>query len=228
MTTAERSVIDIHCNDDAEIQCGDGVHGLVAAQEALEHRGLGIEAIGFAIAGGGSQQTAHKHNADEDQQTGRSEPAQEMGEFFRGQADIKRHSEEENGIDQLDHGFGSVAGEEGSHGHFKGSAGSTGDSQTGADGEVDEQSKHLRKDRMDSPGKFIKAAGMSDSDNTKDGESDGSDGKSQHSQRGFGTSHGAEIGREDQIAGSKEHGKKGKAYQHPVTGGQSVHKKPPI
>ena len=101
--------------------------------------------------------------------------------------------------------------------------GSTGDSQTGADGEVDEQSKHLRKDRMDSPGKFIEAAGMSDSDNTKDGESDGSDGKSQHSQRGFGTSHGAEIGREDQIAGSKDvykrqGGKRGSGPAHGAAG----------
>ena len=69
-TLSYAPIVDVHGYDKAKVQGSNGIHGLVAAQEALKHRGLGVDPNGFPIPGRGSQYTADKYHSNEEQQAG--------------------------------------------------------------------------------------------------------------------------------------------------------------
>ena len=119
------------------------------------------------------EKTPGKENADEQDQAGTENAAQPVGELFRMQRHQKSGSEKQEGITQLQ--TGRAADQRCQHG--KRCTGGAGDGQAGADGQIDQNGEHKGKGRMHPAGQRFQSAGPCHSDNARDGQADGADGK---------------------------------------------------
>ena len=72
---------DVHRNDNAEGQGGDGVHGLIALDEALDHRMGRVVPGGRTVALQRVDQTAHKGDDNQRHQDGAENLAQPVVSF---------------------------------------------------------------------------------------------------------------------------------------------------
>lgn len=93
---------DVHHDHDAEIQGRDGIHGLIAGQEALDRRDLVIGRQGRPISPNRVDQTAHEHRPHQKQQHRTQELAKPSGQLLRLEGHQEGGGEKEQGIAELE------------------------------------------------------------------------------------------------------------------------------
>ena len=207
-------VLDVQRDDDAEVQGGNGVHGLVAVHKALGHHVAGVVAAGHTVAAGGVHKAACHHNEDQHQQDGPQRLAQPVGKLFRLEGHQHGHREEDKGVN-AQHPKGSVW-PEGAHRHFKGGAGGAGDGKPRPDGNIDEQGEQPGELFAHPACQHRQPAGLGHRHHAQNGQADGADGKADHGGPGIGARLRAQKGRKDQIARAEKHGKQGQAHKEAV------------
>ena len=207
---------DVHRNDNAEGQGGDGVHGLIALDEALDHRMGRVVPGGRTVALQRVDQTAHKGDDDQRHQDGAENLAQPVGELLRPQGDEQGGGEEHQGVDQLIHPDGGVRSHEGRDGHFKRGGGRPGDGQAGADGQIGHDGEHPGKGGMHTAAQGIQPAGAGHRHHPQYRQPHRAEGQPQHGGPGLGARLGRNIGRKNQITRPKKHGEQGEAHQKQI------------
>ena len=94
--------LDVECEDSPEIEPREGVHGLVAAQDAFECRQTGIGGgRGAVLRGHRVEQTACEQDEDQRDEGRAEDAAQPFGELFRMERHEERRCKENDGVAQL-------------------------------------------------------------------------------------------------------------------------------
>ena len=211
--------LDVQGDDEAEVESGQGVHGLVAVQDALRCGQGGVSRCRGAVAcRRRAEQTPGKQQQDEGQQGRAEHPAQPLGEPFRMERDPVCCRKEEGGVGPLEpRGFPHQRSEHGKRG-----AGGAGNSQAGPDGKIDQDGEPQRKPGMDPPGQLGQPPGPGYGHHACNGQADGADGKPGKGQPEAGACLCPQIGRKDQVARPEKHGKQGKPDQQQLFAAEGV------
>ena len=205
---------DVQRDDDAKDQSGNGIHRLVAVQEAPGHRSGGVQlTLRRAVALQWVHQAADEGDHDEEEQDGTHDLSQAVGELLRPQRHHQGQGEKHQGVKDLQHPDGGVRPHKGRHRHLKGGTGRSGDGQTGADGQIGHNGEYPGKEGMDPVTQSIQAAGEGHRHHPQYGETHGAHRHARHGQPGEVPRLGTYAGGKDQIACAEKHGKQGKPQQ---------------
>ena len=130
-----------------EIQCGNGVHGVVALGKALEQRRLLIAPLCRRDAGLSPEQEADEQQRQKRQQRRGQPPADAVNQLSGIQAQPQGDQEKPQRIGRHPQRRIAPLRQIGRHRHFKGNGSGSGNSQSRPDGQVDQHGKHQREPR---------------------------------------------------------------------------------
>ena len=212
--------LDVEREDGPEVQPREGIHGLVAAQDAFECRQVGIGGgRGAVLRGHRVEQTAREQDEDQCDEGRAEDAAQPVGELFRMECHEERRRKENDGIAQLQ----TAPAAHQRHQHLERGAGRAGDGEAWPDGEIDQNGEHEGKFRVDPAGQLVEPARSGHGHHACDGQADGADGEPGKGRPEVGTGLCAEMGRKDQISGSEEHRKQRKTEEQALPDGELLH-----
>ena len=212
----------VHRDDDAEGQGGQGVHGLIALQEAPDGRVGQVLAAGRAVSLQGIEHAGGKGHHNEAHQHGAEDLAQPVSELLRPQGQRQGGGEEHQGVNQAQQGHRGPLPHKGGHRHLKGGGGRPGDGQAGADGQIDRHGKGPGKGGVHPAGQGVHAAGPGHRHHPQHRQAHGADGQSRHGRPGVHPRHGPDARRENQVARPEKQGEQGQAHQQQAPRPQSL------
>ena len=200
-------------DDQTEIQCGDGIHGVIAFQESGDQSVVLVSGLGRGHLRLSAEQEGEKQEGQERQQTGGQEFADAVHQFVGGQRQPSGQQEKGQRVQKHEYAQRGAFRQVGGNGHLKGDRGGAGDAQAGADGQIDQHGKDHCKFGTDFSGQSVQTVEFSDHDDAHHRQDDGGDQKSQQRQRGLISGALTQKGRENQVSGAEEQGEQHKADQ---------------
>ena len=218
---------DIQGDDDAEVEGGNGVHGLVAVQKALDGRVAGIAAGGGCVAPHRPDQAAHKEHHNQGDEDGTEDFAQPVGEPLGLQRQGQGGGKEQHGVNQLEQSGRGALPQKGGDRHLKGGTGRPWNGQAGANGKVNQKGKRRGKPGTHPARQRVQSAGAGHRHHAQDGEA-----HRRHRQTRKGNPGGcarlrACKGRENQVSRPEKHGKQGEPHKQQFLPLQLLHIRPP-
>jgi len=202
----------------AEGQTGNGVHGVIALNEAQRKRPGLITGgrLHVGNGGGGIDQRRHHQNGEEDQKDGGDDLTDPDGDLAGAQRQNQHDGEEDHGEDQQRGGLGCASAQHGRDAHGEGSGRASGDGEAGADGQVEQAGEDVAVALADLVGQLLQAVGVGVADGgyAHDRNTDSRDDKADHGGKDVPSGQLTEMNGENQIAGAEEHAEQRSGHQN--------------
>ena len=200
----------------AEIQCGNGIHGVIALGKALEQRRVGVALLRRRNLGFAPEQEADKQQRQQHQQHRRKAPTDAVYQLAGVQAQPERHQEKHQGIRRHPQRRIAVLRQIGGHSHLKGHGGRSGNAQSRTDGQIDQHRENQREPLAPLTAQLFQPIESGHDHHAQHRQYHRRHQKANHGREGIGSRILPQKGRKNQIPRPKEQRKKHDAYHQKI------------